>query len=103
MDEQAPSVLDNLQYWMDRATEFRMDRYTLIQARQYETHRKWVVYQSGYILNKQGEFEWEPLPSERSDGFLDNTRFASPKEAMIAYMQYLKTASKAKEDKPVGS
>jgi len=37
---------------------------------------QWKVYRKGQIcLNKDGDWEWESLPSERSDEFLERTRY----------------------------
>lgn len=35
----------------------------------------WVVTNGGAVLNKDGQWEYEPLPSSRTDEFLARTRF----------------------------
>ncbi|GFM34065.1 hypothetical protein [Desulfovibrio subterraneus] len=36
---------------------------------------KWCVYRGGYVLTRKGKWEYEPLPSSRTQSFYDNTRF----------------------------
>ncbi len=49
----------------------------------------WCIKMSGdWCLTKDLQWEWEPMPSSRSDEFIRRTRFASRCEALIA----LKTA-----------
>ena len=38
---------------------------------------KWAIREGGLCLNKQGEWEYEPLPSSPEDDFLERTRFES--------------------------
>lgn len=45
---------------------------------------KWAVCNGGNVLNKSGEWEYEPLPSSRDDAFMERTRFKSPDEAILA-------------------
>lgn len=51
---------------------------------QIEGPSLWAVRQNGNCLNKQGEWEWEPMPSGRDDEFLARCRFASASEARAA-------------------
>ena len=45
---------------------------------------QWAVLEdSSYCLNRDGEFEYEPLPSSRDEAFLKRCRF-SLQEALIA-------------------
>lgn len=44
-------------------------------------HGKWAVRSGGQCFNKQGEWEYEPLPSSRDDEFLERCRFNSFIEA----------------------
>lgn len=39
---------------------------------------------AGNVLNKQGEWEWEPMPSSRDDAFLARCRYATLAEASAA-------------------
>ncbi|WP_429949609.1 hypothetical protein ACQYWY_21805 [Comamonas sediminis] len=44
----------------------------------------WAVRRDGFALNKQGEWEYEPMPSSRTDEFLERCRFADVNEAIAA-------------------
>jgi len=44
----------------------------------------WKVAYFGDVLNKKGQWEWEPMPSGRDDEFLARCRFASAQEAIDA-------------------
>ena len=46
--------------------------------------RRWTVAQRGYVLNKNGEWEWEPQPSSRTDEWLETVRWSTPEEACAA-------------------
>jgi len=45
-------------------------------------NEKWVISLRGEVLNKQGEWEYEPLPSNRDDEFIERTRFDSPESCL---------------------
>lgn len=48
----------------------------------------WAVRQSGYALNTvTGEFDYEPIPSERTDGWLAAHRYADYDAACQAAME----------------
>lgn len=36
---------------------------------------QWVVRHMNYVLNTDGEWEYEPMPSNRGDDFIAGTRF----------------------------
>lgn len=55
------------------------------QRPQREGEAKWVVKMHEWVLAKDGEFIWEPRPSERTDEFIALTRFDSVDEALEAY------------------
>jgi hypothetical protein len=44
----------------------------------------WRVTKRGDCLNKDGEWEYEPLPSSRDDAFLERCRFDSAETAITA-------------------
>lgn len=48
-------------------------------------HGKWAVYCHGCVLNKRGQWEHEPMPSNRRDAFIARTRFDSPDDALLAW------------------
>lgn len=56
------------------------------RARQMEGPDKWKVERDGSVLNKSGDWEYEPLPSSRSDEFLARCRYDTAQEAIRAAM-----------------
>lgn len=50
----------------------------------YEGER-YTVRRLGRCLNKKGRWEWEPIPSSRTDDFYKRCRFPSFEEAVAAY------------------
>jgi hypothetical protein len=56
--------------------------------------RRWAIKQRGYVLNKSGEWEWEPQPSSRTEEWLKTVRWNTIEEAQVAW-----TAAKAKLEK----
>lgn len=46
---------------------------------------RWCVENAGFVLNTEGEWEWEPSPSGRTDEFKARTRYASAEEALAEY------------------
>lgn len=54
------------------------------RAKQVEGPPKWAVRRMGECLNKQGEWEYEPMPSSRDDEFLARCRFDTAREALVA-------------------
>lgn len=73
--------------WLERATNFDLGkcifykRPVSIEARdQQNGSRKWVLKMQEWVLGKDGEFHIEPIPSSRTDKFIENTRFDSPDE-----------------------
>lgn len=59
-----------------------------IEARGYG---KWAITHMGNVLDKTGEWEWEPMPSSRTEDFLQRTRWASAQEAFLFIRQWLQT------------
>jgi hypothetical protein len=45
---------------------------------------KWAVLDRGLVLNKSGQWEYEPIPSSRDDNFLARCRFDTFGEAYQA-------------------
>lgn len=43
---------------------------------------KWTILQGGACFNKQGKWEYEPMPSSRTDEFIERTRWNSAQEAL---------------------
>lgn len=46
---------------------------------------KWAVRYFGLCLNKESQWEFEPLPSSRTDAFYKDFRFDSLQEAIDAF------------------
>jgi hypothetical protein len=44
---------------------------------------------AGDALNTDGEFELEPLPSNRTDEFIERTRFDTPESALANFEKHL--------------
>lgn len=42
----------------------------------------WVIVDSSYVLNREGEWEYEPLPSSRTEQFITRTRWPSARDAI---------------------
>lgn len=54
------------------------------RARQMFGPDLWAIRKNGNVLNKEGEWEWEPMPSSRDDEFLARARFATAEQAIAA-------------------
>jgi hypothetical protein len=77
----------NDKYWLKRAVKFDLgvcriyNRPVSIEARpQINGSIKWAMKMHEWVLGKDGEFYIEPMPSSRTDEFIENTRFNSPDE-----------------------
>lgn len=46
---------------------------------------RWAVRRHNTCMNRQGEFGYEPMPSERDDQFLKDYRFTSLQKAVEIY------------------
>ena len=67
------------------ATVFEIaDGVTIEACRQRDKTVTWAVRSQGNVLNKHQQWEYEPLPSSRSEAFLQRTRFATIGEAVEA-------------------
>ncbi|MES2247634.1 MAG: hypothetical protein V4645_10150 [Pseudomonadota bacterium] len=60
------------------------DDITVQRAKQLSGPPLWKVCYRGSVLNQHGEWEYEPLPSSRTDEFLARCRFSSPERAIAA-------------------
>ena len=77
----------NQKEWLERAVKFDLGecifykRPVVIERRlQIDGTEKWVLKMHEWVLGKDGDFHYEPMPSSRSDEFIENTRFDSPDE-----------------------
>lgn len=57
----------------------------------YEGDR-WAVRRTGSVLNRYGEWEYEPMPSNRDNEFYDRCRFHALEEAVSRYKEWAKNA-----------
>ena len=60
----------------------------LQRRRQLNGPDRWSVNDRGSVLDKDGDWAFDPSPSSRTDEYLETTRFATPDEA-IAFWQRL--------------
>lgn len=49
---------------------------------------QWAIRRNGACLNREGDWEWEPRPSERDDAFFDRCRFDTPEEAYACWARF---------------
>lgn len=68
------------------------DRSHLLVRVRYRGRGKWAVCRLGDVLNRDGEWEWEPLPSSRDDAFFARCRFDSAADAIAAARKVLAAA-----------
>lgn len=80
--------------WLDKAITFDMGecrhykRPIVIEAReQIKGPKLWVLKMHEWVLGKDGEFYREPMPSSRTDEFIQLTRFNSPQEAYSTWIK----------------
>jgi len=62
----------------------QIDEIRIERARQMDGGALWAVRFRGDVLNKNGEWEWEPMPSGRDEDFLTRARFDIAEEAIAA-------------------
>lgn len=74
------------------------DEVRLELVRQRKGPPLWAVRRHGMCMGKDGEWEWEPSPSNRDDAFLARCRFAMPQEA--ADIARKATTAEATPDNP---
>lgn len=60
----------------------RMVLITLERASWREFGEKWAIRMLGHCLNKDGKWEYEPMPSSRDDEFFKRCRWGSAEEAI---------------------
>lgn len=54
----------------------RKDYTSLIQVEETDCEKgTWAVRRDGFVLNRDFEWEWEPMPSSRDDEFLARCRW----------------------------
>lgn len=45
----------------------------------------WAIRFKGLTMNRDGEWEWEPIPSSRDDEYMQRCRFGAPNVALAVY------------------
>ena len=50
----------------------------------------WAIIQRGTCLNKEGKWEFEPMPSSRTEEFFERTRFKDEQEAFEFFEKVVK-------------
>ena len=75
----------NATQWTDMDSECRIEA-----RRQYGGHFVYCcINKAGEVLNKSGEWESEPMPSNRDEAFLDRCRFDTFEDAHRALSRAL--------------
>src|SRR5690349_8926673 len=62
---------------------------TLDRVRQSDGEDKWAVRKGSEVLCKNGKWEYEPMPSNRTEAFLRRARFNTPIEAREVWSKTL--------------
>lgn len=71
-----------------------LSRYDLPDGAHIDRCRKrggagwWAIRRNGDCMNREGEYEYEPLPSSCDDDFLARCRFASAEEAYSTWSRF---------------
>ena len=47
----------------------------------------WAIRRFGNVMNLDGEWEFEPLPSARDDAFISRCRYDTPKQALFVLLR----------------
>ena len=59
----------------------------LLRRRQIDGPDRWAVVDKGCALDKDGDWVQEPIPSSRTDEYLETTRFTTHEEAVMAWQR----------------
>ena len=65
-----------------RATQFYVNHGVFLEDRdpmQILDRPSWVIIHGSNVMNKDGDWEWEPGPSSRDDDFFDRCRYTKEK------------------------
>lgn len=71
--------------WLARSWQCPDDPFVRIDLVKGYNGDKYAVRRGSSVLASDGEWEFEPLPSNRDDDFLKRCRFASLADAKAAY------------------
>jgi hypothetical protein len=80
------------------ATTFTLIRYTpnrpfghVAELKvEWRGENAWAIVDSHFALNRDGEWEHEPFPSNRSDQFIARTRWPSAREAIVFAQEHMR-------------
>lgn len=67
-----------------RAVKYELDPIDQVYAEE-RAPNSWAVVHNRFVLSKDGNFEYEPMPSERDEDFLIRCRFGTAEEAAEAF------------------
>lgn len=70
------------------------DDATLEKVLRRDGGHAWAVRRFSSVLNRQGEFEYEPMPSDRDEAFLSRCRFDTAEDAAAVYRDFLTRGEK---------
>jgi hypothetical protein len=73
------------EYQIAGGEPFDVESHTLVRQPQDEGADKWAIYNGRHVLNREGKWEWEPMPSNRDEDFMRRCRFDTPQEALACY------------------
>lgn len=59
----------------------------LVRRRQRDGKSLWAITRLSMCLNRDGEWEHEPIPSSRDDAFMERCRFQTPAVAVSVWMK----------------
>ena len=73
---------------LDSATQFEFNEDVTIEMRRGLKGERWTIARRGFCLNKENDWEYEPMPSTRTEEFIERTRFDSFEEASTFCKKY---------------
>ena len=84
----------NQKKWLERAVKYDLGECVFYNkpivievCDQMDGRRKWVLKMHEWVLGKDANFHREPMPSNRTDEFIENTRFNSPDECYFFWIK----------------
>ena len=92
-------------YRIPMLSEDGYDRVTIEERSTEDSVRRWAVVRGGSVLNKDGDWEYEPMPSSRDEAFLSRCRYTTLEAACEQIVRWLATKPEMKkeEDKHDGA
>ncbi len=65
------------------------DEITLSSYEQMEGSYKWAIKMGLHVLNKFGQWEYEPIPSSRDEAYFERCRYSTPEEALFVFRRIM--------------